>query len=87
MNQLRLSSGKTERGDNRPFKLDLYNFYNSVFRPADKYPDTLTGALSGIALNAEAVIGSHQWTGLLKSDIRLPEMSFIENMSGRGWSG
>jgi hypothetical protein len=55
--ELRWSQSKTERGDNRPFKLTLYTHYHDA--AATSYPETLRCAALGIALPSTAVIAAH----------------------------
>jgi hypothetical protein len=74
MDRFKFSSGKTERGDNRPFKLKLYNYYaqhtpesliRNYYAQLDPegvaYPERLQCALSGMDLPAPSIIATHLW--------------------------
>jgi len=56
---VRPSSDKTERGDNRPFKLACYNYFYRCDNPVDSYPKELRCMLTGIAMPSSAVVASH----------------------------
>jgi hypothetical protein len=59
--RFKFTSGKTERGDNRPFKTALYNYYLQPSPLAEAYPDKLLCALTGLELPSSAVIATHLW--------------------------
>jgi hypothetical protein len=59
--RFKLTSSKTERGDNRPFKTALYNYYLQPSPLAEAYPDKLLCALTGLELPSSAVIATHLW--------------------------
>ncbi|KAF8501244.1 hypothetical protein BU17DRAFT_72023 [Hysterangium stoloniferum] len=49
----------TEKGDNHPFKLKLYQFY--VEPNALKYPEMLTCSLTSVTISSKAIVAAHLW--------------------------